>query len=128
VEGAIRQALMATKGGQGLSLCAVASIRRVVGHVRFSDVTGIAVDKSRAANIDPNRTAGAVASECIQIRTCNGHTLCLKFYCNSLVEHRDNNESLEQWVEMIRLYCGLELSPSLNVTTYDDDDESLVEV
>jgi uncharacterized membrane protein YgcG len=135
VEGAIRQALMATKGGKGLSLCAVASIRRVVGHVLFSDVTGVAVDKSRAASMAPMQqqqtVAGVVASECIQIQTSNGHTLCLKFYCNSLVEHRDNNGSLDQWVQMIRRYCGLELSPSLNVTAYppdDDDDESFVEV
>jgi hypothetical protein len=40
-----RQALIATKGGKGLRLCDVAVGRRVVGHLSFSDVASVHVER-----------------------------------------------------------------------------------
>jgi hypothetical protein len=44
VDGA-RQAIVATKGGKGLRLCDITTGRRVVGHLQFTDITSIHVER-----------------------------------------------------------------------------------
>jgi hypothetical protein len=109
-EGA-RQALVATKGGKGLRLCDVSAGRRVVGHLHFSEISSIYVErnipgggrdpvgdcpdvelsKTEFWKQSPGRphadvTRGqewlGIKQDCLRIHTVHGHTLYLRFYAD----------------------------------------------
>lgn len=58
---AARQTLIATKGGKGLRLCDVAAGRRVVGHLHFSEIHSVHVERRM-----PRERAGD-AVECSEV-------------------------------------------------------------
>lgn len=99
----VKQAMNATKGGKGLRLSDVAMGRRVVGHLKLSDISAIYVDREMPTpELDeaedavlvslsefwhnsgkgdlPKRQWNRVKEDSIRIESVHGHTLKLRFY------------------------------------------------
>eukprot|EP00522_Entomoneis_paludosa_P009435 CAMPEP_0172442726 /NCGR_PEP_ID=MMETSP1065-20121228/3117_1 /TAXON_ID=265537 /ORGANISM="Amphiprora paludosa, Strain CCMP125" /LENGTH=1450 /DNA_ID=CAMNT_0013192713 /DNA_START=206 /DNA_END=4558 /DNA_ORIENTATION=- len=102
---AIRQALIATKGGKGLRLSDVAVGRKVVGHLRLSEVSSMAIERYLPSN-DPADAEdapedsvpgsefwkgevsqwlgppvwNAIRQDTLALHTTAGNTLYLRFY------------------------------------------------
>jgi len=107
---AARQAVMATKGGKGLRLCDVAIGRRIVGHLHFSEIDSVHVERrmphetksdtvecpdvevdktefwkfasgrSKTIGIKRGDEWCGIKQDCLRIHTIHGHVLYLRFY------------------------------------------------
>lgn len=105
-----RQAVMTTKGGKGLRLCDVAAGRRIVGHLHFSEIDSVHVERRMPHDItcdgdecpdsevektefwkyvsgrskDTNLRRGeewrGIKQDRLKIHTIHGHALYLRFY------------------------------------------------
>ena len=101
-----REAIVATRGGKGLRLCDVAVGRRVVGHLDFSDIESVVVERDlphavASGELDPPFFVSKVEywqdrdfddsatpqsrwsntkQDSLKIQTTSGHTLLIRFY------------------------------------------------
>jgi hypothetical protein len=119
-----RQAIMATKGGKGLRLCDVAVGRRVVGHLHFSEIDSVHVERrmplesnaeadecpdveveknefwqqisgrSHASVLRRGDEWCGIKQDLLRIHTIHGHTLYLRFY-SDLEDARHHAARLE---------------------------------